>query len=106
MGKRKEGEEGKLKDSGAKRGGGGGGGGERIGESKGGKRMSKKMGGGEDVKRREDGMKKKSHLYRSQVTRYLLVDDGVEDDPGETIVLEWGELGGLVEDEHRGHLRC
>ena len=51
-------------------------------------------------------MKKKSHLYHSQVTRYLLVDDGVEDDPGEAIVLEWGELGGFMEDEHRGHLRC
>lgn len=37
---------------------------------------------------------------------YLFVNDGVEDDPWETIVLQWGELRRLVEDEHSCHLSC
>ena len=81
-----------------RRGGGGGGGigeGGRIGDGEGGKRMSKKTGG-----------RRPCITHNASNPRYLFVDDGVEDDPGETIVLEWGELGGLMEDEHRGHLRC
>ena len=34
----------------------------------------------------------------------MFVDDGVEHDPGQTTVLQGGELGGLVEDEHCDHL--
>ena len=34
----------------------------------------------------------------------LFVDDGIEHDPGQPVVLEWRELGGLVEDEHCRHL--
>ena len=63
--------------------------------------------GSEDVKRREDG--REMETLKSLVplaTRHLFVDNGVEDNPGETVVLEWGELGGLMEDEHCGHLRC
>ena len=40
------------------------------------------------------------------MTGYLFVNDGVEDDPWETIVLQRGELRRLVEDEHSCHLSC
>ena len=34
----------------------------------------------------------------------MFVDDGVEHDPGQTVVLQRGELGGLMEDKHCDHL--
>ena len=34
----------------------------------------------------------------------MFVDDGVEHDPGQTVVLQGGQLGRLMEDEHCDHL--
>ena len=63
----------------------------------------------EDVKKRRwegDGDLEVTCTTHNASNMYLFVNNGVEDNPGETIVLEWGELGGLMEDEHCGHLRC